>query len=256
MRHIILALVFVILNQFPATAMVGGAAPADGPSAAGTAGGSVVVLVSSRGSSCSGVAIASSLVLTAAHCVRPGADYKIAEYDNARNLVLKDIAVIKHHPGFDATAAERNLASADVALLKVGATLRNQPAGLAPAGSTVTVGDRLVVIGAGLATPGEGKSGGTARIAELVVTGQPGTLQIRLVDPATRGERAGLGACTGDSGAPVFRDYDGRPMVIGLVSWTTGPKLSDGCGGLTGVTPLTRYRSWIVDIAKALANPL
>ena len=251
MRHTILALVLVILNPFPAAAMVGGAAPAGGE-----VGASVVVLVSSRGSSCSGVALTSSLVLTAAHCVRPGADYKIAEYDNARNPVLKDIMAIRRHPGFDATAAERNLASADVALLKVAATLRNQPAGLAPAGSTVAPGDRLVVGGAGLATPGEGKSGGTARSAELVVTGQPGTLQIRLMDPATRGERAGLGACTGDSGAPVFRNYDGRPMVIGLVSWTTGPKLSDGCGGLTGVTPLTRYRAWIVETAKALANPL
>ena len=250
MRHTILAFVHGLLNQSPAAAMVGGAAPA------GTVGDSVVMLVSSRGSSCSGVALTSSLVLTAAHCVRPGADYKIAEYDNARNLTLKDVAVVRRHPGFDATAALRNLASADVALLKIGATLRNQPAGLAPAGSTVVAGDHLVVVGSGLATPGEGKSGGTALAAQLVVTGQPGGLQIRLMDPATRGERAGLGACTGDSGAPAYRDYDGRLLVIGIVSWTTGPKLSDGCGGLTGVTPLTRYRSWIVDTAKALGNPL
>jgi hypothetical protein len=249
MRHAIFALVLCLVNPAIAAAMVGGASPA------GAAGRSVVMLVSSRGSSCSGVALTGSLVLTAAHCVRPGADYKIAEYDDARNLTLKDIATIRRHPGFDATATLRNLASADVALLKIGAPLRNQPAGLAPAGGMVAVGDRLVVVGTGLAKPGEGKSGGTARTAELVVTGQPGTLQIRLMDPATRGERAGLGACTGDSGAPVFRDYDGQLMVIGVVSWTTGPKLSEGCGGLTGVTPLTRYRGWIVDTVKALESP-
>ncbi|HLQ92356.1 MAG TPA: S1 family peptidase [Xanthobacteraceae bacterium] len=249
MRHTILAHVFVLLSLFPAAAMVGGAAPA------GPAGDSVVTLVSPHGS-CSGVALASSLVLTAAHCVRPGFDYKIAEYDNSNNLKLKDVAVVRRHPGFDATAAERNLASADVALLKIGTALRSRPAGIAPAGSTVAAGDRLVVVGTGLATPGEGKSGGTARAAQLVVTGQPGSLQIRLMDPATRGEQAGLGACTGDSGAPAFRDHDGRLLVIGIVSWTTGPKLSEGCGGLTGVTPLTRYRAWIVDTAKALGNPL
>jgi len=79
--------------------MVGGAAPA------GLAGDSVVTLVSPHGS-CSGVALASSLVLTAAHCVRPGFDYKIAEYDNSNNLKLKDVAVVRRHPGFDATAAE------------------------------------------------------------------------------------------------------------------------------------------------------
>jgi hypothetical protein len=250
MRHTTLALIFTLSNLIPAAAMVGGAAPA------GAAGGSIVMLVSSRASSCSGVALTSSLVLTAAHCVRPGFDYKIAEYDSANNLTLNDITVIRRHPDFDPTAAQRNLASADVALLKIGATLRNQPAGLAPPDSTVAAGDRLVVVGNGLATPGDGKSGGTARSAELVVTGKPGTLQIRLMDPATRGERAGLGACTGDSGAPVFRDDNGRLLVIGIVSWTTGPKLSDGCGGLTGVTPLARYRAWIVDTAKALANPI
>jgi hypothetical protein len=44
--------------------------------------------------------------------------------------------------------------------------------------------------------------------------------------------------------------------VIGVVSWSTGPKLGDGCGGLTGVTPLSRYRAWIVDTARKLGSPL
>ena len=95
-----------------------------------------------------------------------------------------------------------------------------------------------------------------ARTAALIATGRPGTLQIRLYDPSTRGERAGLGACTGDSGAPAFRDVDGRLLVIGVVSWSTGPKLSDGCGGLTGVTPLARYRDWIFSAAGKLGSPL
>jgi len=95
-----------------------------------------------------------------------------------------------------------------------------------------------------------------ARTAALIATGQPGTLQIRLLDPATKGERAGLGACTGDSGAPVFRDIEGQLMVIGVVSWSTGPKLAAGCGGLTGVTPLVRYRDWIVQAAGKLGSPL
>ena len=89
-----------------------------------------------------------------------------------------------------------------------------------------------------------------------VATGQPGTLQIRLADAATKGERAGLGACTGDSGAPVYRPIGGALAVIGVVSWSTGPALSDGCGGLTGVTPLVRYRDWIVQTAAKLGSPL
>jgi len=45
---------------------------------------------------------------------------------------------------------------------------------------------------------------------------------------------------------------DGKPAVVGVVSWSTGPKMSAGCGGMTGLTPLTRYRDWIV---RTLRSP-
>ena len=92
---------------------------------------------------------------------------------------------------------------------------------------------------------------GTIRAASLVATGQPGRVQIRLVDPSTNNVRNGLGACTGDSGAPVFEDQDGRPVIIGIVSWSTGANNSAGCGGLTGVTPLTAYSDWILQTARS-----
>jgi hypothetical protein len=113
-------------------------------------------------------------------------------------------------------------------------------------------GDRYAIIGYGVAVRGDGKTSGTLRSAPLVSTGRPGNLQIRLVDPATGGEREGLGACTGDSGAPV---YEGTAL-IGVVSWSTGPNLSAGCGGMTGVTPIQLYRGWIIDTARRLGSPL
>jgi secreted trypsin-like serine protease len=91
-------------------------------------------------------------------------------------------------------------------------------------------------------------------MAQLVVTGRPGSLQVRLTDAATRNERAGLGGCTGDSGAPV---YDGvGPLVIGVVSWSTAAQNEEGCGGLTGVTPLLNYRAWIVETAQKVGSPI
>jgi hypothetical protein len=170
--------------------------------------------------------------------------------------VLKDIAGIARHPGFDANAVLRHRATADVALLRTAAPMSNPAATLAPAGVTAAPGDRFVVIGNGLAIPGDGKSGGATRSATLVATGQPGPLQIRLVDPATNGARAGLGACTGDSGAPVFRDVGGRLLVTGVVSWSTGPNATAGCGGLTGVTPLARYRGWVVEQAAKMGSAI
>ena len=44
----------------------------------------------------------------------------------------------------------------------------------------------------------------------------------------------------------MFRDDNGRLLIIGVVSWSTGPNNAEGCGGLTGVTPLSLYRGWIV----------
>ena len=52
------------------TAMVGGAPPTSEG-----AGRAVVMLTGSHGTFCSGVALGRELVLTAAHCVLPGADY-------------------------------------------------------------------------------------------------------------------------------------------------------------------------------------
>jgi hypothetical protein len=118
----------------------------------------------------------------------------------------------------------------------------------------LAVGQQYLVAGYGLAVPGDGRSGGKARQARLTVTGQPGSLQIRLVDPSTGNAAPGLGGCTGDSGAPAFDIGGGAPVVIGLVSWTTAARNDAGCGGLTGVTPLTRYRAWIVETAAKLGS--
>jgi len=71
------------------TAMVGGAQPTSEG-----AGRAVVMLTGSHGTFCSGVALGRELVLTAAHCVLPGADYKLVEFDGARQPALKDVAVI------------------------------------------------------------------------------------------------------------------------------------------------------------------
>ncbi len=234
-------------------AMVGGA-----PAAADGAGRSVVMIVGSYGTACTATAIARDLLLTAAHCVQPGAEYKLVDASAGHEPTLKDIVRIERDPQFDLKRLFGHLATADVALAKLAQPLpaKIPPVPLGGESETVAVGDALVVAGYGVTVRGDGRTGGTVRAATLVVTGRPGTLQIRLFDPRTKGASPGLGACTGDSGAPVFRESNGSLTVIGLVSWSTGPNLSAGCGGLTGVTPLVRYRSWILQTAQSLGAAL
>lgn len=215
--------------------------------AAGSAPSSVVMISGSRSSVCTGTAIARDLVLTAAHCMRLSG-YRIVPQGGG-SISVQEIAT---HPRFDMSAYERARATADVALVKLASPLPGNVAIAPISGAVPAVGARMSIAGFGV-TVSRGESGlGTARGASLVVTGQPGNLQIRLYDPATRNERAGLGACTGDSGGPAFSGN----AVAGVVSWTTGPGNSDGCGGLTGITPLASYRSWIVDQARRMGSAL
>jgi secreted trypsin-like serine protease len=244
--------VLALLVASPAAAIVGGGVP----SAEGI-GRSVVTIVGSRGNFCSGALIAPKLVLTVAHCVQPGATYKIVEYGADKQPQLRDVKNVAIHLGFDMAAMTAHRATADVALLQLDSPPRARNAAtLGTPQLPIAVGSRFTIAGIGVTIRGEGSSGGSVRVAGLVATGQPGTLQIRLVDPVGMGIRDGLGACTGDSGGPVFEDQPGGAVIVGVISWSTGANGSAGCGGLTGVTPLTRYRDWILQTARQWGAPL
>ena len=250
MRRAALAYFLVLCTVPPAAALVGGASVARDTAA----GRHLVMIVGSRGNLCTGTALAQGLVLTAAHCVAPAATYRIALPGQQPGAPIRDIAV---HPRYDAAHYASGRVTADVALLRLRQPLPGsvEPAALAPS-RNVAPGDRLVVAGFGATAPRSDAGIGVARTAALAVTGRPGTLQVRLFDPATRDQRAGLGACTGDSGGPAFRETGGRYAVMGVVSWSTGPGGSEGCGGLTGVTPLELYRSWIAETARKWGSPI
>jgi secreted trypsin-like serine protease len=238
-----------LLSGVPADAIVG-----EAPQANQTIARHVVMVVGSDGKFCSGVVIAQDIILTAAQCIHPGTAYSIVGFDPPRTLTSVANAVL--HPEWDSSSILRHRVSADVGLLKLVASLppAYRPVALADSQTVVTAGSQATVAGYGQGIVGDPKTAGTLRAARFMVTGMPGSLQIRLVDPNTRGELAGLGACMGDSGAPVLDTSGGRLAVIGVVSWSTGPALSTGCGGLTGVTPIFRYRDWIVKTAVEMGS--
>jgi secreted trypsin-like serine protease len=251
MRRPALAAALLLSLVAPTIAMVGGA-----PEISDAKTQPEVMLVGSRGNFCTGTAIARDLVLTAAHCIAPDTTYKLVELDAERRATLKDVTAIARHPQFNLKTMLAHRATADVALLKLAAPLSVTPATLAPPLPRVIPGEKFLVRGYGAAVRGDGNSAGTLRSSTLIATGQPGNLQLRLVDEAGGGTRAGLGACTGDSGAPVYQQNAGVLELYGVVSWSTGPNFDTGCGGVTGVTPLELYRGWIEQQAKRMGSAI
>jgi hypothetical protein len=249
MRRAALAYALSLLLSVPAAALVGGATEVRGVGA----GRHIVMIISTRGNFCTATALTRDLVLTAAHCVAPAATYRVL-IDQPPGLAIRKIAV---HPRYSQQDYASGRVTTDLALVQLDTPL---PDSIVPAElgepRPVAAGDRFVVTGYGIVTQGSPAGGGTPRAATLAATGRPGNLQIRLIDPATGGARPGLGACTGDSGAPAFVEHDRRYAVIGVVSWSTGPAGSAGCGGLTGVTPLALHRAWIIETARRMGSSL
>src|SRR5580704_355899 len=151
----------------PSAAMVGGA-----PAASGSVRDSVVTILSSYGTFCTATAIARDLLLTAGHCVEPDGRYKLADTAPGQVPALKDIVRAARHPQFDIKRLFAHLATADVALLKLGepAPSRVTPALLAGDNEQVAIGDTVVVSGIGVTARGAERLDGLAHAATLAVT--------------------------------------------------------------------------------------
>lgn len=228
-----LVALLVLAVSAPALAITGQAPPASGALAR-----AIVMLTDANEDLCTATALAREVVLTAAHCVIGERTRAVKVYQTGTMIAVRAIV---RHPAFNAKAYASARATADLALVKLDKPLPDIVAPVALAAPRrVAVGETLTIAGFGVTRAFTPYGLGIPREAKLAVTGEPGSLQIRLVDPATRNSRSGLGACTGDSGAPAF-EADGR--LIGVVSWSTAPNDEDGCGGLTGLTPI--YREWI-----------
>lgn len=227
-----LVLLFVICCFQPAVAIVGGA-----PQTPGSAHYHVVLIEDADKKSCTGTVLAIRLVLTAAHCVYAGHDFKIISVNANRLQTPIKVSGVELHPEYDAQAILAGRATADLALLKLAAPVPLVIPDLL-IGHHAQAGERYTIFGYGVSEYQNENSFGTLRTAKLAVTGNPGAKQIRLIDPATGGTSSGLGMCSGDAGAPAIQDSG---QLVGISVWSTGPGETEGCGGVSGLVPLAPH---------------
>lgn len=226
----------------PAAAIVGGT-PAPAGIAAHT-----VMIVSTRGASCTGTLVTQDLLLTAAHCVAPKADYAVALVGHGP-VALIPVLRVGLHPGFDAEQFRTRRPTPDLALVKLGEPLPDRfvPARLSMDGAIPPKGSRFLLAGFGMTADGAEKSAGTLRAVEVASIGSTGGIMLRLA-----AEPGPAGACTGDSGGPAFANG----VVAGVIGWVTAAGGARGCGGVTGITLVGLQRDWLLSAARQMGSPI
>jgi Trypsin len=231
----LLAIAAWLAAAAPAAAIVGASRDGDGYADR------VVMVLARHGqrqSVCSGVALAPRLVLTAAHCLAGAADTLIAVRRDGATAPAP-VRAVAAHPGYDPAAPRDRRVSIDLGLVETAAPL----AGLkfAEIGeASPGLGGGVTVAGFGVTREGGPPSDGHIRAGDLVVSTPLSKVTLWAKDPAD----GGLGACHGDSGAPLF-DGDGR--VVAVVAWTNGAG-GRGCGAITQGPLLAPARAWIAMI--------
>ncbi len=235
----------VLAGTTPAAAVIGGSPVADNdPAAAQT-----VIITGGQGF-CTGAVVGDRLVLTAAHCVEGAGRIAILIFGPGRQPLINEIIDRRVHPAYRRADWQARRTAVDLAVIRTAQPIGHgrRPAPLS-AGALPAAGAPIRLVGFGPSAEGDARSAGVLRSAALTVTGRPSTFQVRLTGPAG----AALGACTGDSGGPVYASEAGRSVVSGIVSWTTG-RGAARCGALTGTVPVAPHRRWIEEAVRGLGG--
>jgi hypothetical protein len=207
--HVAAALPPLILLSFfshPARAIIEGS-----PSGLGAH----MVMVRAGGATCSGVAIGTAAVVTAAHCA--GGAHVLASGQRVAVASVVRSAIID---------GRRIGVAGDAAILILRQPL---PAGISP----IAVGDGggqgpFTIAGFGTASEAQRGAVGALREAQLVEAGR-----FLLVDPRRSG-RLSASACYGDSGGAVIRGG----VLVGVITRASYPRAPIACGWYTQYAPV------------------
>jgi S1-C subfamily serine protease len=217
-----------------------GAGAIVGKSANGAKWQSHVVMVLSRSGRqagfCSGVVLTRTIILTAAHCVANPNDTRV--YLPGQPLL--PLSRIAKHPDFHADAPRTRSRSIDLALVEITEPLPAEFAAPAfAAAQRYEVGTAFEIAGFGVSREDDAKTAGTVRAGHVTLRAPLSSVLLWLEDPQHE-----TGACTGDSGGPVFTRDDKLAAIIAFAEGSGSRR----CGKLTQAVLVAPHRGWIEGI--------
>ncbi|MBM4252413.1 MAG: serine protease [Deltaproteobacteria bacterium] len=214
----------------------------EGPEAKSTVG---LIIQDSFGreSTCSAALIGPDLLVTAAHCVYGYAGVTAffgLDRDTAiARRQLNPAAAVAIHPDYKAQGPE--IAPHDIAVLKLKSAAPSNYEPIALAASTANLEPGTQVLLAGYGITELGRDSGTLRYTMATYTGSDAQGRLQINDPWRRG------ACSGDSGGPLYHEEDGRYVVAGVLSGGPIP-----CRGVNFYTAVAEHLDFVKEAQIAL----
>jgi MYXO-CTERM domain-containing protein len=182
---------------------------------------------------CTATLVGKRTVLTAAHCIAPGATHTVT----LQGVDYPAVSLIPHPSWDDQTLAN------DIAVIRLQA---------APPVSPSVVARKAVSAGLKLTLIGYGTSGETLKDALVKRIAVNFVKEVAATRFSIVGTGSGIGnTCHGDSGGPAFALQDGKEVQVGVTSAGVVP-----CGTLGYDTRVDAYQSWLEQSAGGdLASP-
>ncbi len=201
----------------------------------------VVMVLGSRGNSCSGTVIRHDVIITAAHCVRGAKQIVVAYFENG-SPVLQKVRRSVIHP--QASTNYKRTVDAALIFLDEAMPQRFRKTELDEPDVFREPGEAAIIAGFGLQRSSNLKSGGTLRAANVSIF-PPKARRIIRIGSTNPGD---LAVCKGDSGGPLF----GPDMrLIGIVFGTEVDRQPALCGAVGQAIRVAPIRDWIdAELAK------
>lgn len=207
-----------------------------------------IMVLGSKGSFCTAIIIKQDILLTAAHCVTGSSEYRAHWRNSDGTHALEKLAAIAIHPGYVKNAVLARKRSIDIAILKLPVPLPNQFKAVDLSDRVPQLGDILKVGGYGLSKENDPSTGGIFRTATLSMIEPYGrsSILLWLSDPHKNPKANGAGACTGDSGGPIF-DVTGSLVAVTVYAEGHG---KENCGAITQGVLIKPIHSFIDETIK------
>jgi hypothetical protein len=205
------------------------------------------MVLSKKGSICTGVVISKNSILTAAHCVQDEPEIAVHYRSSSGDPILILPSKIISHPNYVPEAISKRVRSIDLAILQIATPLPSQFQPVKLSNEKPRAGDLVVIGGYGLTNEKMRSSNGQFLSSPLNVIEPygPSTILLWLRGENIPGGVLNRGGCHGDSGGPIFRDNE----LVAITTWTTGPKGYD-CGTLTQGILIAPQVEWISSVIR------